>query len=191
MDNKSKNKIPEGAKRVFQGVLFEVYQWEQKMFDGSVATYERAKRRNDTNAIIATVGDKVIVLEQEQPFKGSFLSLPGGRLEDGEESSLGAKRELLEETGHMSDDFFPWKTFHPASAVIWNNYYFIARNCKFIQDPTPDNGEKIKMRLVTFDELIMLSENEKFRHHDLKSEFLHMRLHPEKQKEFKKLLFGE
>ena len=43
--------IPKDARCVFKGVIFEVWQWEQKMFDGSMATFERIKRP-DTVVII-------------------------------------------------------------------------------------------------------------------------------------------
>src|SRR5215467_9321922 len=32
--------IPEHAERVFQGKIFDVYQWPQKLYDGSTATFE-------------------------------------------------------------------------------------------------------------------------------------------------------
>ena len=40
----SKQPIPINAKKVFQGIIFDVYQWEQKLFDGTVATFEKLKR---------------------------------------------------------------------------------------------------------------------------------------------------
>jgi len=43
-----------------------VYQWPQKMFDGSTATFEMIKRP-DTVQIIATVGNKILMTQEEQP----------------------------------------------------------------------------------------------------------------------------
>jgi hypothetical protein len=34
-------KTPKGAKLAFRGVVFDVYQWKQRMFDGSYQTFER------------------------------------------------------------------------------------------------------------------------------------------------------
>jgi hypothetical protein len=31
-------KFPASAKKVFEGVLYDVYQWPQKLYDGSTAT---------------------------------------------------------------------------------------------------------------------------------------------------------
>jgi len=189
MDQENKN-LPEGAKLVFKGVIHDVYQWEQEMFDGRKAIFERIKKL-DVSTVIAIVGDKIILSEQEQPHKGSFLSLPGGRCNKDELTIDAARRELLEETGYTSDDLFLWKNFPPPSTIIWSDDYFIARDCKKTQEPNLDNGEKIKNKLISFDEFMMLSEEDSFRHKGLIGTLLHMRLHPEEQAEFKKLLFGK
>jgi ADP-ribose pyrophosphatase len=186
---KNQNKLPENAKLFAKGKMFEIWQWEQKMFDGTTEIFERIKRPN-TAGVIAVVGDKIILQEQEQPHRGSFVSLPGGRCDEGEELIETAKRELLEETGYVSDDIYFWKSENPASSMIYTNAYFIARNCRKVQEPHLDAGEKITPELITFDEFMMLSENERFRDKGFMRYLLQMRLHPEKTEEFKKLLFG-
>ena len=59
-----KNKLPKNARRVFKGEIFEVWQWPQKMYDGSTETFEMLKRP-DTTQVIATVGDKIALLIQK------------------------------------------------------------------------------------------------------------------------------
>ena len=183
-------KLPESAKRVFKGIIYDVYQWEQEMFDGRTEIFERLGR-NDTASVIAVVGDKIMLLEQEQPFKGKFLSLPGGRGEDGEETIEIARREFLEETGYVAEEMVFWKRFNPISSILWNSEYFVARNCVLKQEQELDGGEKITAKFISFDEFMMLSEDDDFRHLDLKVDLLYLRLHPEKQAEFKKFLFGK
>lgn len=190
MDRKNKtNELPQNAKRVFKGKIFEVWQWEQKMFDGSMEIFERIKRSGSVN-VIALVGDKIILQEQEQPHREPFLSLPSGRCDKGEEMKDTAKRELLEETGYSAEEIIFWKGTNLSSSILWKSAYFIAKGCKFIQEPVLDSGEKIVNKLISFDELLMLSENEKFRDKYFMCHLMRLRLHPEEQKEFKKLLFG-
>src|SRR3989344_9504870 len=105
---KSKQPMPDNAKRVFKGVIFDVYQWEQEMFDGSKATFEKLKRP-DTVVIFGVLPDgKIILTEQEQPSKEPFIGATGGRVDEGEEILAAAKRELLEESGYEAEEFILW-----------------------------------------------------------------------------------
>lgn len=47
-------KIPSHAVKVFSGVIFDVYQWQQELFNGETATFE-ALRRPSTVVIIPVV----------------------------------------------------------------------------------------------------------------------------------------
>mgnify|MGYP001616302457 FL=1 len=105
--------LPPNATCVFHGKIFDVYQWQQKMFDGSTETFERLKRLN-TAMVIPVVGDKILVQEQQQPDMEPFVGLAGGRCNDYEEDQLTtAKRELLEETGYVSQDWQLWHSVTP------------------------------------------------------------------------------
>ena len=187
--NSNKTSLPKSAKRVFKGIIFDVYQWEQKMYDGSFETFEKLKRP-DTAVMIATVGEKILIQEQEQPGKpGPFLSLPGGRIEKGEHPLDGAKRELLEETGYASEDWELWKEFSPFSKTVWTVFIYIARNCHKKTGQTLDAGEKISLKFMSFEEFLMLSENEMFYERELVPFLYKFRLHPDQKEAFKKLLF--
>src|SRR3990167_5482373 len=127
---KSKQPIPPNAKRVFKGVIFDVYQWEQKMFDGSKATFEKLKRP-DTVVVFPILPDgRIILTEQEQPGKAPFIGATGGRVDEGEEVLAAAKRELLEESGYEAEEFILWQAEHPASKIDWVIYTFIAKGLK-------------------------------------------------------------
>ena len=102
---KSKQPIPENAKLVFKGQIFDVYQWEQELFDGSRATFERLKRP-DTAVVFGVLPDgKILLTEQEQPGKPPYIGATGGRIDKGEEPLAAAKRELLEESGYEASEF--------------------------------------------------------------------------------------
>lgn len=146
-------KIPEQAKKVFNGVIFDVYQWEQKMFDDTTATFEQIKRPN-TLMVIPTMGDKIIISEQEQPGHKRDSGLLGGRQNPDETPTQGAQRELLEESGLSSADWELYKTFEPHAKLDWTLYYFVARDCQKVQEPNLDAGEKIRTFGVSFDEFV-------------------------------------
>lgn len=150
-------KIPDNAIRVFEGIIFDVFHWEQEMFDGTMSTHE-AIRRKGSVTILPLIGDKIVLNKEEQPGKEPFTTLPGGRIEDGESPLEAAKRELAEETGYTSDSWTSWfsKDAYTMAKFEWNNYYFIAKNCSKSQDQKLDPGEKIESVLMPLEELLKL-----------------------------------
>jgi ADP-ribose pyrophosphatase len=183
------NQLPLNAKLVFKGVIFEMWQWEQKMYDGSVEIFEKLKR-TDTAGVIATVGDKILIQSQKQPDSPEeFASIPGGRCEEGEDPLQAAKRELLEETGYVSDDWELWIEHNPVGKMIWTVYDYVARNCVYKQPPHLDPGEKITTRLISFDEFLMLSEDKNFYEKELVNTLIRARYDQKFKEEVKKILF--
>jgi ADP-ribose pyrophosphatase len=179
-------KIPDKAKRVFKGQIFEVWQFEQKEFDGSLKTYEMIKRL-DTIQIIAVKGDKLLLLREQQPNHVREVGLLGGRGEEGEDPLTAAKRELMEEAG-MEAEWELWKVYEPFTKIDHKIYYFIARNCRKVAEPKLEPGEKIEIKEVSFEEFIeKVSRN--YWGGEFVADILRMRLEPKKLEEFKKKLF--
>lgn len=145
--------IPDEAKRVFNGVIFDVYQWQQQLYDGSNATFERLKR-TDTVLAVCVVEDKIVVIEDEQPGRGRMLKLPGGRVDSEDDSPLRAvKREILEETGY---EFTTWKlanVVQPENKIEWFVHMYVASDMSRQQPPQQDNGERITVQLKDLNEV--------------------------------------
>lgn len=182
-------KIPLEAKLVFKGIIFDVYQWKQKLFDGSFSTFEMLKRPN-TIEIIAIEGNKILLAHQSQPNKLNFYSLFGGRGEENEEPLQTAKRELLEEAGLESQDWKLLKIYEPMHKIDWKVYLLIARNCKKTTGHNLDAGEKIETVEYTFEEFIQLVESDKYWGNELVLDVLRMKQDKQKLEEFKKKIFG-
>lgn len=184
---KSRQPIPENAKLVFKGKIFDVYQWEQKMYDGSTAIFERLKRP-DTVVVFPILPDgKIILVEQEQPDKDLFIGTAGGRVEEGEDILEAAKRELLEETGYQADEYFLWFAEQPIGKIDWTVYNFIAKGAIKVAEQNLDAGEKIKLKPVSFDEFIEIGLNGDFEEKQIVPSILEAKLYPEKMAELKKL----
>ena len=161
-------KIPTTAEKVFEGIIFDVYHWQQEMFDGTFSTFEGLKKK-DSVTILATVGDRIIVNDEEQPGREAFTALPGGQVERGDEPLASAKRELQEETGYTSHDWQEWFSNDPTDygKIEWTNHFFIARNCEKTSEQNLDSGEKITPHLLTFEEFLEFRNNPKVRNKDL------------------------
>ncbi|MDD2487232.1 MAG: NUDIX hydrolase [Candidatus Gracilibacteria bacterium] len=183
-------KIPEHAKKVFEGKTFDTYQWEQEMFDGSMKIFEKLKR-NDTIDIIAVSEDGYIyILEEEHPGRPLFYGLVGGTCEIGEEAIETAKRELLEETGLESSDWEIFGTYTKSSRIDYDGYVYIARNCKKIKEQELDPGEKIIVRKVEWKEFIDIVADPKFRVSEFALDALRY-IYLGKEEELKKNILGK
>jgi ADP-ribose pyrophosphatase len=180
-------KIPSTAKKVFDGIIYDVYQWEQEMFDGTKQTFEMLKRPNSIE-VISTVGNKIVLSKQSQPSKNNFYSLFGGRAEEGEEPLTTAKRELLEESGLKSEDWELLKTYTPMHKIDWDAYMYVARNCIQTGCQKLDAGEKIEIVNCTFDEFIEIVESDNYLGDQLILDVLKMK-HNGKLEEFRKKIF--
>lgn len=150
---KSAKLLPENAECKFRGALFDVYQWPQEMFDGSMTTFEMLERE-DTVITIAIHDDKIVITHQAQPRQDWFYDYPGGRHDNPNEDELtAAQRELREETGMV---FRNWKLVdvrQPFLKLDWLIYTFLATGFVEQKEQQLDAGEKIEILEVTFDEL--------------------------------------
>lgn len=188
--NLQKN-LPNNAKLIFKGLIFEIWQWEQEMFDGTKQTFEKAWRI-PTVEIIATVGDKILIEEQDQPDRKNTINLVGGRADQGQDVLEEAKRELLEETGCESNDWSLFLKYNRGGKVIHDMYCFIARDCRKIQEQNLDAGEKIRTKLIGFEEFLKLTEEPRFLvSPDFINYLLRLQFDNRKKEEFRKLLFPE
>lgn len=176
-----------GAKCVFHGVIFDVYQWEQELYDGRIVTFERLSRP-DTVTVYGILPDgKVLLAEQEQPGKPPFVGPTGGRVDLGEDALTAAKRELLEESGYEADEWILWSTTKPVSKIDWTIHTFVAKGLRKVSDQSLDGGEKIALMPVTFDEFLTIATEENFRETDVKLKVLEAKLDASKMEELRKL----
>lgn len=181
--------IPSHAKLVFKGMIFDVYQWEQEMFDGSKEIFEAIKRPG-TVQVIPTKGDKILLSYEEQPGKPRRLTFFGGRMEKDEDPLLAAKRELLEESGMESDDWELYRDYESGGKIIWPYYVYIARNVKKVSEPHLDIGEKIDVREYSFEEFIEVVSSEDYTDRQISSEIFKLKQDKEKLVSFKDRLFS-
>lgn len=186
---KSNQPIPENAKCVFKGVMFDTYQWEQEMYDGTKAVFEKIKRP-DTVVVFPVLPDgRIILTEQEQPGKEPFIGATGGRVDEGEDILTAAKRELLEESGYEAEEFILWDAQHPVSKIDWVVYTFIAKGLKKVSDMNLDAGEKIKLLPLSLEELIRVAtdENTYFAEKEVVVKILEAKIDSKKMEELKEL----
>jgi len=109
-------------------------------------------------AIVVPVlgGDRTLLVRSFKLGVGAVsLSLPAGYLEDGEEPLAGAKRELLEETGHEATEWIALGRY-----VVDGNYgsgamhAFIAKGARRVGEPNSGDHEEQELLTLPFSEAI-------------------------------------
>jgi ADP-ribose pyrophosphatase len=187
----SKQYMPPHAKRVFKGKIFDTYQWEQEGYDGKVYIFEKVKRADTVVILPITKDGRVLMTQQEQPGKKPFTALAGGRVDEGEDVFEAAKRELLEETGYISESWELFESLQPISKVEWAVYYFVARQCVKVADQNLDGGEKVHVKPVAFEEFVEMALEPDFYEEELRVRLLEAKLNPRKMQEFRNKVLGE
>jgi ADP-ribose pyrophosphatase len=186
---KSNQPIPKNAQRVFKGIIFDTYQWPQKMFDGSVDIFEKLKRPDIVN-VLPIINQKTILTQQEQPATKPFTGSAGGRVDRGESPLQAAKRELLEETGYQAKKWILWEASQFFSQIDCAVYTFIAKDCQKIAKLKLDSGEKIKLKAYSFNQFLKVVFQENFRDLEITLKIARIKQSPQKLKQMKKLFLS-
>ncbi|MCE9643493.1 MAG: NUDIX hydrolase [Candidatus Andersenbacteria bacterium] len=177
-------------KKVFQGEIFSIWQWEQELYDGSKQVFEKATR-SDTVRTIGVMPDNTIVcVWDEQPDRNRVFGLPGGQVDEGESPEAAAQREFLEETGYETATIAPLFSYKPAGRVDYYVHFFIAKHLTKIHEPQQSAGEKIELQFFTFDEFLALGHNEELRDLQLRIMLLEAQLDPAKKEKLYNALYA-
>lgn len=158
-----KRNFPDNAKLVFEGVLFDVYQWQQELFDGTTTTFEGLSRADSVDILLVDGEGRIGINHQSQPGKKEFLACYGGRVEMGEDALEGAKRELLEESGYIAREWETIVSYGGSGKQLNEVTFFVARGIERIAEQSLDGGEIISEAWVSFDEFVELLVSERLR----------------------------
>ena len=107
------------------------------------------------NVVAVTRNGKIIMVEQYRFGIGGLTTEPvAGTVVPGEDSLVAAKRELLEETG-FGEGSWHYLGSVQANPAIQNNlcHQWLAKDVVPVQPPTPDDGEALRVHLMTLDQI--------------------------------------
>lgn len=112
-----------------------------------------------------TIDGKVILIEQyRHGAKEVLLEFPSGLIEEGEELLETAKRELKEETGYAAEEIIFERGLFTSPAISdKKGYLCFAKNLIKVGEQELEPTEHINVRLVDFDELQKLVDNNELR----------------------------
>lgn len=187
---KGKQPIPPHAEKVFTGIVYDVYHWEQELFDGSTRTFEKLKRNDSAFVIPVLENGNILIVEDAQPGRDTVLTFPGGQTEPGEDPETGVRRELREETGLGGGELTLWKATQTMSKVDWVIYAFIGRGLTKIAEPDNSPGERIVQKEISFDEFLLLADDPRFQNLEIVPDLIRAQYDTEKREALKKLIYG-
>jgi ADP-ribose pyrophosphatase len=165
----------------YQGPLLTVYQWEQPLSTGDTVTFERCVRP-DTVAVIGFLDAKTILLTQEKQLgrTDTFIDVPGGRVDPGEDHEAAARRELREETGYEASALLPWETVEYGGLIRFRQSIYLAKGLTLATTPseTHDPTEEISLLPLPLEEAVQLCLTKNLRRAEVSLALLRLHYDP-------------
>lgn len=139
---------------MFENNLFRLVLSDQESADGKSGTFTLLECPDWATVIALTQtadGSPGLLLVRQYRVGAKTLSLefPGGAVEPGEEDQAAARRELLEETGYIADEWIKLGAINPNASFMTNRAHtWLARGLHRAGDQQLDPQEIIDLQTV-------------------------------------------
>ena len=147
---------------VYQGPLFRI-QHDKLIEPDGLKSERDVIRHNGSVVILAMDTSKskknpwIVIERQYRHAANQYLwELPAGKLDAGEESLAGAKRELAEETGYSAKKWKPLVTYFASPGFLGESMIVFQAEGLVAGDARPEEDEKIEFRLVKLNEVLKM-----------------------------------
>jgi NTP pyrophosphohydrolases including oxidative damage repair enzymes len=156
--NFKEEKISE--KTIYDGAVFKVHVDDVLLPNGKPSKREVVEHIGGVCIAAKTADNQYFMVRQYRyPHNRIFLEFPAGKKEKGEDPLVGAKRELLEETGYLAEHWEYLGSCIPTPAYdteVIDFYY--AENLSF-QGQDLDPEEFIEVKTYSLEELEEMARN--------------------------------
>jgi ADP-ribose pyrophosphatase len=142
---------------VYDGDLLKVRRDVVRLPDGGQGAREYI-RHPGAVAIVALFEDGAVLLERQfrYPHRRDFIEVPAGKLEPGEPQLDTARRELLEETGYVAEEWTPLGVIHTAIAYTDEAIHLFLAQRLHRGERKLDQGEFLETLVRPFDEALRM-----------------------------------
>jgi len=136
---------------------FSVHEEDYQREDGrSLNSFYIVEERDGTNVIALTEDERALIVHQFRPAVGRTVAdFVGGVTEESDGSAISAaQRELLEETGYVSDHWHRTGVLHPAPHRLRGRIHcFVALEARPVTKPASGATESVEFEIVALREL--------------------------------------
>ncbi len=143
------------SKTMYEGDFITLRKDSVRLPDGSTSSREYITHPGAV-AVLALLDNGKLVLERQYryPTQREFIELPAGKIDHGEDILITAKRELLEETGYVANEWLHLATTWPCIGYANERMeYFFARGLTH-QGSNLDEGEFLEVFELTLPDAV-------------------------------------
>ena len=140
---------------MYEGDFIQVRKDKVRLPDGAVSSREYINHPGAV-AVLAILDNGNLVMERQYRYapQREFIELPAGKIDQGEDILVCAKRELLEETGYVASEWIHLFTAWPCIGYADERMeYFLARGLVH-QGHMLDDGEFLEVFELSLTEAI-------------------------------------
>ncbi len=144
------------SERAFEGAFFTIHRDRVRCPDGHVGVREYI-RHPGAAVIVPLLDDDTVLLERQFRYAAgrSFVELPAGKLDLGEDPLACAQRELQEETGYCAARWDHLGGFHNAIGYSDEKLeVFLARDLQQVGGAAPEAGEVLEVFTAPWRQLV-------------------------------------
>ena len=147
-----------GSERiVYRCPKFVVAEKDFRLPGGRIVRRYPFIKREPGSLILAFKENRLLLLKEYRPILGCWVyQLPGGKVEKGELPSMGARREIEEETGYkvksIKQMFRVWVS---PSFIKQHDYFFVAQLAGK-KEQKLESDETIKVEFATLDKALRM-----------------------------------
>lgn len=149
---------------VYQGRLFRVTH--DRIVEPTGLESERDIVRHNGSVVILAVDRSkskknpwIVMERQYRHAANQFLwELPAGKIEPGEDPLVGAKRELMEETGYQAKKWRPLVEYWASPGFVGESMLVYLAEDLLAGEAHPEEDEHIELRLVKLSEILKMIE---------------------------------
>ena len=141
---------------IYDGEILKLRR-DKVMTPGGVSYREIIEHKGATAVVALDSDNKIVMVKQyRKAIESALLEIPAGKLDEGEDPLVGAKRELKEETGITADNYKHLTSIFPAAGYSGEKLeIYLATGFHYGED-NPDFDEFLEIEKVHIDELVKM-----------------------------------